>query len=71
MIRNITVYLDNEQQQFMDTVKCGFIVAESETGEETFRNDLINNSEYPSIKELVDDIVGIFQVQRHDVLVAA
>jgi len=71
MVRNITVYLDNEQQQFMDTVRCGFIVAENEDGEETFHNDLIDSSEYQSTKELVDDIIGIFQVRRRDVLIAA
>lgn len=71
MIRNITVYLDNEQQKFIDTIRCGFIVTENEAGEETFHNDLIDSSEYVSIKELVDDIVGIFQVRRRDVLIAA
>ena len=71
MVRNITVYLDNDQRQFMDRVKCGFIVAENEDGKETFYNDLIDNSEYLSIKDLVDDIVGIFRVHRDTVLVAA
>ncbi len=71
MVRNITVYLDNEHQEFLDRVRCGFIVAENEKGEETFHNDIIDHSEYPTINELVDDIVGIFKVHRDVVMVAS
>ncbi len=71
MVRNITVYLDNERQDFMDSIRCGFIVAENEEGEETFHNNIIDQSEYPSVKELVDDIIGIFNVHRDAVWVAA
>lgn len=71
MVRNITVYLDCEQVELKDRVRCGFIVAQDEAGEETFHNDLIDSFEYPSIRELVDDITGIFGIHRDDVLVAA
>ena len=71
MIKNITVYLDNEQLEFDNSVRCGFIVAQDERGEETFHNDLIDSAEYHSITELVDDITGLFQVRREAVLVAA
>lgn len=71
MVKNITVYLDSDQSHFTDRVRCGFIVAENETGEETFHNDLIDCTEYSSVKELVDDIIGIFRVDRNAVLVAA
>ena len=71
MTRNITVYLDNERRNFMDSVRCGFIVAENEDGEETFHNDIIDQSEYPTVKALVDDIVGIFDVRRDSVWVAS
>ena len=71
MVKNITVYLDNERQECMDRIRCGFIVAENVDGKETFHNDIIDHSEYPSVKELVDDIVGIFKVNRDSVLVAA
>ena len=70
MKRSITVYLDNEQLEFMDRVRCGFIVEENEDGRETFHHDLIDHFEYPSIKDLVDDIVGIFHVHKDNVLVA-
>ena len=70
MVKNITVYLDNDQRKFNDSVRCGFIVSEDEQGEESFYNDLIDSSEYHSIKELIDDIVGIFKVQRSSVLIA-
>jgi hypothetical protein len=70
MVKNITVYLDNDQLEFMDRVRCGFIVAEEEDGRETFHHDLIDHSEYPSIKDLVNDIVGIFNVHKDSVLVA-
>ncbi len=71
MIRHITVYLDNERKNFMDSIRCGFIVAENEDGDETFHNDIIDQSEYPTVNELVDDIVGIFNVHRDAVCVAA
>ncbi|PLX50679.1 MAG: hypothetical protein C0613_03360 [Desulfobulbaceae bacterium] len=71
MIRNITVYLDTQQSHFHESIRCGFIVAEDDRGEETFHNDVLDSSEYHAIGELVDDIVGIFKVQRRRVLVAA
>lgn len=71
MVRNITVYLDSQQQEFYDSIRCGFIVAEDERGEESFHNDLLDSSEYHGIQELIDDIVGIFDVKRSRVLVAA
>ena len=70
-VKNITVYLDNEQQKFMDSDRCGFIVPENENGEETFRNDIIDSSEYPSLHELINDIAGFFNVCRDVVMVAA
>ena len=71
MIKNIIVYLDNERKELMDSVRCGFIVAEHINGEETFHNDIIDHSEYPSVKELVDDIVGVFNIHRDAVWVAS
>ncbi len=71
MIKNIIVYLDNEQLEFNSSVRCGFIVSEDEQGEETFHNDLIDSTEYYTIGELIDDIVGIFKVHRTSVLVAS
>ena len=71
MVKNITVYLDNEQLEFDNSVRCGFIVAQDERGEETFHNDLIDSVEYHSISELVEDIIGLFKVNREAVLVAA
>ena len=70
-VKNITVYLDNEQQKFKDSVMCGFIVAESENGEETFHNDIIDSSEYQSMHELINDIAGAFNVRRDVVMVAS
>lgn len=70
MLRNITVYLDNQQQEFHNSIRCGFIVAEDEKGEETFHNDLLDSSEYHGVQELIDDIVGIFEIPRQRVLVA-
>jgi hypothetical protein len=55
--------------EFTDRVRCGFIVSENEDGKEIFHNDLIDQSEYPTIKDLVDDIVGIFQVSKNNVSV--
>ncbi|MBU0681722.1 MAG: hypothetical protein KKD73_09890 [Proteobacteria bacterium] len=71
MFRNITVYLDNQQQEFHESIRCGFIVAEDDKGEETFHNDLLDSSEYPGIQELIDDIVGIFDIQRQRVLITS
>lgn len=69
MVKNVTVYLDNGKMEFTDRVRCGFIVSENEDGKEIFHNDLIDQSEYPTIKDLVDDIVGIFQVSKNNVSV--
>ena len=71
MTKNIVVYLDSDQFEFNTSLRCGFIVSEDEKGKETFHNDLIDSSEYYSINELVDDIVGIFKVRRDAVLVAS
>lgn len=71
MIKNITVYLAHDRKNFTERVRCGFIVAENEDGDETFHNNLIDQSEYPTVNELVDDIVGIFNVHRDTVCVAA
>ncbi|MCK5341364.1 MAG: hypothetical protein KAJ60_09835 [Desulfobulbaceae bacterium] len=70
MVRNITVYLDCEQAELKERVKCGFIVAQDEAGEETFHNDLIDSSEYHSLQDLVNDIAGIFRVHRETVFVS-
>ncbi|MBU0483638.1 MAG: hypothetical protein KKB30_03895 [Proteobacteria bacterium] len=69
MIKRITVYLDNEQPEFMDKVCCGFVVAENENGTETVHNNF-DSGGYQSIKELVDEVVGIFRVNRSSVMVA-
>jgi hypothetical protein len=71
MVKNVTVYLDSDGPEFMERVRCGFIVAVNEEGEETFHNDLIDNFEYLSIKELIDDISGLLQVRREEVWVTA
>ncbi|MEN8140381.1 MAG: hypothetical protein ABFR97_04060 [Thermodesulfobacteriota bacterium] len=71
MIRNVTVYLDNEQLEFNNSVRCGFIVAQDERGEETFHNDLIDSADYHDIGALVSDISGLFAVRREAVMVAA
>lgn len=71
MIRNITVYLDSQQQEFDESIRCGFIVAEDDKGEETFHTDVLDSSEYHGVQELIDDIVGIFKIRRQRVLVAA
>jgi hypothetical protein len=70
-VKNVTVYLDNEQKKFHDSVRCGFIVAENATGDETFYNDLIDNSEYSNLHELINDVAGVFNVRRDVVWVAA
>ena len=71
MIRNITVYLDNDRREFESSIRCGFIVTENDEGEETYHNDLIDQSEYYSLNELVSDVAGIFRVNRSDILVNA
>lgn len=70
MIQNVTVYLDNERPIFTDSVRCGFIVAREANGRETFHNDLIDNSEYPSLKELVVEIAAMLKVRRSAVWIA-
>nr|MBF0222005.1 hypothetical protein [Desulfobulbaceae bacterium] len=71
MVKNITVYLDETPTDFMNTLHCDFIVTEDETGAETVLNNILDSSGYHSIKELTDEIVGIFNIHRDAVLVAA
>ncbi len=71
MLRNITVYLDNEQQKFKDSVICGFIVAEFQNGEETFHSDIIDSFKCQSMHELIKDIAGAFNVRRNVVMLAS
>ncbi|MBU0480075.1 MAG: hypothetical protein KKG47_03120 [Proteobacteria bacterium] len=71
MIRNITVYLDDAGNESENVIRCGFIVTENDNGEETCHNDLIDQSEYSSLNDLVLDIAGIFKVNRRDILVNA
>lgn len=71
MVKNVTVYLENEGSEFMDRVRCGFIVAENETGEETFHNELIDTFGYSCKKELIADIAGLLQVRRDKVWIMA
>lgn len=72
MVQNVTVYLDNERPKFSESesVRCGFIVARDTNGRETFHNDLIDNSEYPSLKELVVEVAAMLKVQRGAVWIA-
>ncbi len=72
MITNVTVFVDDNELEFMDgAIRCGYIVAEDENGAETFHHDLLDNSGFPTIKELVDEVTGILNVDRDVVLVAA
>lgn len=71
MIRNITVYLDTDQLEFHERIRCGFIVAEDVDGAETYHNDVIDSAEYCSVNELINDVMGIFSVGRESILVAA
>ena len=71
MIRNITVYLDDNGSRSESSIRCGFIVTENDDGEETCHSNLIDQSEYCSLHDLVSDIAGIFRVNRSDILVNA
>lgn len=72
MITTVTVFLDDNELEFMDgAVRCGYIVAQDEQGREIFYQDLLDNSGYPTTRELVDEVAGLLQVRREEVLVAA
>lgn len=70
MIKNLLVYLDDNQLEFMDgAVRCGCLVAENDEGEETMLQNVIDSSGFSSVKELVDELLGIFNLHRSDILV--
>ncbi|MBU0728739.1 MAG: hypothetical protein KKE17_09215 [Proteobacteria bacterium] len=72
MIANVTVFLDDNELEFMDgTLRCGYVVAEDENGEETYHHDLLDNSGYLSVNDIVHDVSGILNVDREMVLIAA
>lgn len=71
MIANVTVYLDDNRLECMDAaIRCGYIVAEDESGEETFHHDLLDSSGYWSLHDLVNEVAAILRVNRGAVLVA-
>ncbi|MBU0676077.1 MAG: hypothetical protein KJ950_15680 [Proteobacteria bacterium] len=71
MIRNVTVYIDNNPGEIENTFRCGFIVTENIDGEENYFNDLIDQSEYYLLRDLVSDIAGILKVRKRDIMVNA
>jgi len=70
MVQNVTVYLDEEMPPVSGRVRCGFIVARDHRGRETLHNDLIDNSEYPGLKELIGDIAAVLKVRKSAVWVS-
>ncbi len=72
MVSTVVVYLAENEFEYMDgSVRCGHLVVEDENGRETLRQDLLDDAGYRSVRELVDDVVGILRVHREAVLVAA
>lgn len=72
MITNVTVYLDDNQLEFMDgALRCGTVVAEHENGEETFFHNLLDNAGYRSARELISEIVAILGIRPESVFLAA
>lgn len=71
MIRNVTVYIDNDPSEIENTFRCGFIVTENSKGEENYYNDLIDQSEYYSLNDMVSDIAGILNVRKSAIMVNA
>ena len=69
MIRNVTVYIDNNLGEMENTFRCGFIVTENIDGEENYYNDLVDQSEYHSLNDLVSDIASILKVCKCDIMV--
>ena len=71
MIRNVTVYIDDSPNERENTFRCGFIVTRNIDGKESYYNDLVDQSEYYSLNDLVSDIAGILNVHSSAIMVNA
>ncbi|MFC1523220.1 hypothetical protein ACFL6N_00375 [Thermodesulfobacteriota bacterium] len=72
MIRNVWVFLDDNELEFMDgAFRCGYIVSEDEQGETIFHQNLLDNSGYLSVNDIVDEVTGLLQIRRENVTVCA
>lgn len=64
MIAYVKVYLDDEVPEYMDGIlRCGSFISEDENGNEIQdHQELIDNTEYHSQEELIEDVANRLSV---------
>lgn len=60
MIAYVKVYLDDNVPEYMEgIIRCGSVISEDENGDEIKdHQELIDNTEYHSAKELIEDVAN-------------
>jgi len=58
MIAYVKIYLDDNVPEYMGgIIRCGSVISENENGDEIKdHQELIDNTEYHSTKELIEDV---------------
>lgn len=63
MIKEVSVYIDEDMDKFMDGVLvCGSVVSIDEDSNEVEHKELIDKKEYNSAQELIEDIASRLDV---------
>lgn len=72
MIRQVTVYLDDNELETMDgAFRCGPVVCENLGGGEEVHNALLDNRGYWNLGELRAEVAALFRVPAEMVLLSA
>lgn len=67
----VSVTLDDDVPEYMTgIIRCGSVIAEDSNGEETDHQEIIDNTEYHSIQELIDDVALRLGVDKSIIEVA-
>lgn len=70
MIVKIEIHLDDDVPESMKgIIRCGSVISFDENDNETDHEELIDNAEYHSEKEMVDDIAKRLDVESNMVTV--
>lgn len=62
-ICRVVIILDKDVPEYMNgIIRCGSVISEDEKGDETDHDDLINNDEFQTEEELIENIAARLEV---------
>jgi len=71
MVRNVTVYLDDNELETNDgAMRCASIAYENTEGKEEIRNDLVDSSGFWNMDDLIREVAGVLQVRPDAVMIS-